>query len=102
MFQNQSKIEMSKENVALWLLAAFLVTVALVSAIGCTDASFSRITAIGNKHRVELWSGGKKVKTWTSTGKVQSEANSDGYYFCDAETGKLVRVTGDLVITVID
>ncbi len=80
-----------------WL---FILTV-LLSCVGCTDAFQSQISAYGSKHHVELWSGGQKVREWTSTGKVLSEENSDGYYFCDQETGELVRVTGDLVITPI-
>ena len=72
---------------------------ALCFFTGCTDAYISQVQSIGSPHRVELWSGGQMVREWTSTGKVLSETNSDGYYFCDKETGKLVRVTGDLVIT---
>jgi len=37
--------------------------------------------------------------TWISLGKVLSEANSDGYYFYDKGTGKLIEVTGRLIIT---
>lgn len=74
----------------------------LLASIGCTDAWQSQISSYGSKHRIELWSGGTKVQEWTSTGKVVSEENSDGYYFCDSETNKLVRVTGDLVITPIE
>jgi hypothetical protein len=37
--------------------------------------------------------------TWISSGKVQSEENSDGYYFNDKKTGKLIEVTGRMVIT---
>ena len=69
---------------------------------GCTDAFQAGVQSFGSKHRIELWSGGQKVHEWTSTGKVLSEENSDGYYFCDKETNKLVRVTGDLVITPIE
>lgn len=76
-----------------------LTIILLVCCLGCTDADRSRMGAIGSKHHVELWSGGQKVKEWTSTGKVLSEDSSDGYYFRDAKTQQLVRVTGDLVIT---
>lgn len=79
-----------------------LVLLMLVALGGCTDASRSQFFSYGSPHSVELWSGGQKVREWKSTGKVLSEENSDGYYFCDAETGKLVRVTGDLVITPIE
>ena len=32
-------------------------------------------------------------------GKVQSEANSDGYFFKDKASEKLMKVSGDCVIT---
>lgn len=42
---------------------------------------------------------GSVARTWISSGKVSSESNSDGYYFSDKKTGKLIEVTGRLVIT---
>jgi outer membrane lipoprotein-sorting protein len=74
----------------------------LLTSIGCTSAERADLFSYGNKHHIELWSGGQKVHTWVSTGKVLNEKDSDGYFFMDNETGKLVRVTGDLVITVAD
>jgi hypothetical protein len=84
-----------------YLKFALLLSVVFVAA-GCTDAFWASAQALGAKHRVELWSGGQLVHEWTSTGKVLNERESDGYYFCDEKTKRLVRVTGDLVITVID
>lgn len=81
----------------------FLSTAILaLSFTGCTDAFRSQLTSYNAQHHIELWSGGKKVKEWTSTGKVKSEESSDGYYFKDSESQELVRVTGDLVITPIE
>lgn len=79
-----------------------ILIVAVTFLAGCTDAHWSQLGAYGSKHHVELWSGGKMVKEWTSTGKVLTEDSSDGYYFRDHDTGRLVRVTGDLVITAIE
>lgn len=67
--------------------------------VGCTDASVARFEAYNEKHKIELYSGGELVKEWTSTGKVHAEEQSDGYFFMDEKTKKLVRVSGDLVIT---
>lgn len=83
------------------LSLAFILGCLLASLVGCTDAGQARFFALGQKHRVELYSGGQLVRSWTSTGKVFSEENSDGYYFMDQDTGVLVRVTGDLVVTPI-
>jgi len=77
------------------------VLVMMFAFIGCSDATKSQWSSLGQEHKIELWSGGKKVQEWTSTGKVMSESNSDGYFFCDKTTKKLVRVTGDLVITAL-
>jgi hypothetical protein len=80
----------------------FVLCLILFVGAGCTDAYRSQFDAYGAKHRVEFWSGGQKVHEWISTGKVLSERESDGYFFMDSETKKLVRITGDLVITPIE
>lgn len=67
----------------------------------CRDSTLAQYSALGEKQSVEMYSGGKLVRTWVSSGKVATEKNSDGYYFEDTKTGKLVRVSGDIVITSI-
>lgn len=76
-----------------------VLSLAVLGLASCTDASRSQIGGYGDKHLVELYSGGKLVRTWTSTGKVQSTENSDGYYFRDEKCGCNVEVSGDIVIT---
>ena len=78
------------------------VLVGIVVIIGlssCTDATVSQFGGLGDKHTVELYSGGKLVRTWVSTGKVVSSEHSDGYYFRDQQCDCNVEVSGDLVIT---
>jgi hypothetical protein len=41
---------------------------------------------------------GKIIKQWESTGNVSNQAQSDGWYFEDSKTHKLIEVTGTLVI----
>ncbi|MEW6381500.1 MAG: hypothetical protein AB1611_18125 [bacterium] len=53
---------------------------------------------IGRPGIVKLYSGGRLVEQWESTGKVISEENSDGWLFVDKKTGKLIRVSGTVVI----
>jgi len=65
----------------------------------CTDATVSQFGGLGDKHTVELYSGGKLVRSWVSTGKVISTERSDGYYFRDQQCDCNVEVSGDLVIT---
>jgi hypothetical protein len=80
------------------LYVALAAGVVFASLAGCTDASRSQIAAYGSSFRVTLYSGGEAVRTWKSTGKVLTEEQSDGWYFTDAVTGKLVLVSGDVVV----
>jgi len=74
--------------------------VILVSVSGCTDADREKmLTNWGKEFTIEMYSGGQLVRTWTSSGKVSTEQGSDGYFFKDKATGKLVEVSGDVVIT---
>lgn len=78
-----------------------IAVLGILTMAGCIDADMEQFKSYGSAHSVQLYSGGELVREWTSTGKVMSEKNSDGYYFKDSATGELVRVTGDLVITPI-
>ncbi len=71
------------------------------SLVGCTDATRSRIFNYGTRNRVELFSGGQKIREWHTTGKIASEEHSDGYYFRAEETGGLVTVSGNVVVTAL-
>lgn len=79
-----------------------LITAVCMLAIGCTDAEKAKFYGLGNRFKITLYSGGKPVREWESTGKVSSEEKSDGYYFMDQATGKVVEVCGDVVIERID
>ncbi len=68
---------------------------------GCSDADKSGFQAWSKKHKVELYSGGKLIGTWTTTGKIETESGN-GYYFEDFQTHKIVQITGDVIITVND
>ena len=77
-----------------------LVAVLALSLNSCTDAEMSKIGGYGDKFQIEVINcDGSVSRTYISTGKVLSEANSDGYFFTDSKTGKLVEITGRLIIT---
>jgi hypothetical protein len=81
-------------------LALIFVIAALA---GCTDADRAQLGAFGNKFEITLYSAsGSVIKQWRSNGKVQTEDHSDGWYFMDATTGKLVRVSGTVVVDPLD
>lgn len=78
-------------------LVYLLLIVGLCSA-GCTDAQRSRITSYGSSAKIQCYSGGKLIYDGTSTGKVVSEENSDGYYFREKDTNRLLEVSGNCIL----
>jgi hypothetical protein len=70
--------------------------------LGCKDSMRASISALGNDHLIQQYSGGKLINTWTSSGKPSNSEHSDGYYFKAKETGQLIEVSGDIVITTLD
>ena len=75
------------------LLAIFLLG-------SCTDAEKAKWGGLADQFKVEMINcDGSVAREWISTGKVHSEVDSDGYYFKDSKTGKLIEVTGRIVIT---
>ena len=91
------------DNKKAWALIAAVssgvITLAAVGPMACTDAGWGKLEALGDPAHVECWSGGQLIYRGRSTGKVSSEANSDGYYFRDAKTRQPMEVSGNCVIT---
>ena len=73
-----------------------LILVVLLAA--CTDAKMKQISTLGNPGEIECYSGTLIIFKGKSTGKISTEQGSDGWYFEDAETHKLIRVSGACVI----
>ena len=76
-----------------------LVGLLALSTTACTDAKMAKLTALGNTATIECYSGEKLIFSSKSTGKVSSEASSDGYFFKDSHDGKLKEVSGNCIIT---
>lgn len=70
----------------------------LIMLSGCTDAGLKQFTTLGSSGHITCYSGGKVIYDGYSTGKIASEKQSDGWYFEDLKTGKLIRVSGDCLI----
>ena len=69
----------------------------------CTDAKKAKMGGFGSQFQIEMLNcDGSVARTWISSGKVSSEQNSDGYYFMEEGTNKLIEVTGRLIITKIN
>ena len=65
---------------------------------GCTDAQKKQITSLGSAAEVVCYSGGKEIYRGRSTGKSSTEKKSDGWFFEEEGSGKLIRLSGDCVI----
>ena len=90
-------MELKKKGVLNTGVLALFISLVIAS---CTDAERAKLRGLGGKFKVEMINcDGTVARTWISSGKVSSEHNSDGYYFEDEKTGKLIEVTGRLVIT---
>lgn len=75
----------------------FLI-VGCLTLCGCTKAERSQVLGFGKDYAVSVYSGGEKVREFTSSGKVLTEEKSDGWFFTNKETGKLVRISGTVIV----
>lgn len=99
MFVNKrGGLEIWPTVVILILTVSILVGIPVIK-YGFMSSGRAKLSGLGSDHKVEMYSGGKLVREWVSDGKVINESNSDGYFFEDKETGKLIEVSGDVVIT---
>lgn len=81
----------------------FLLITLLVTLVSCRDSGTAQLFALGDDCKIELINAdGSITHSWISSGKVATEESSDGYYFMDRATGKLVRVTGNVIITIAE
>ncbi len=76
-------------------LIALLVLV--ITFASCTDATRAKLGGYGDTYTIKVMSC-DTIITYKSSGKVISENGSDGYYFNDATTGKLIEVSGTVII----
>ena len=86
---------MRKSNFYVVMLFALLTIMATM--LSCTDAEKSKLGGYGDTFTVKVL-GPDTIITYHSTGKVISEDKSDGYYFTNAANGKLVEVSGNIII----
>jgi len=86
---------MKKSNFYVVMLFALLTIMA--SMVSCTDAEQSKLGGYGDTFTIKVL-GPDTIITYHSTGKVISEKQSDGYYFTNRENGKLVEVSGNIII----
>ena len=67
---------------------------------GCTSAERSQFGALGGSQHIKLYAQcGTVIQEWNSDGVVHTESGSDGWFFTDKATGKLVRISGTIIVT---
>lgn len=72
----------------------------LLLFLSCTDAGRAKFGGYGEDFKIEILSSntGEVIRTYYSSGKVNSEANSDGYFFMDSATGELTEISGGIIV----
>ena len=73
------------------------LSVLVITFASCTDATRAKLGGYGDTYTIKVMSCDTTI-TYKSSGKVISEGQSDGYYFNDATTGKLIEVSGTVII----
>jgi hypothetical protein len=76
--------------------------VAGTAVSGCSDATKAAWGNLGEEAKIKVYSGGKLIYEGVTTGKIENESGSDGYYFndkCVPGSNKLVEVSGDVIIS---
>lgn len=91
-------MNMKLEQFALACIAFSLLVGSIILAPACTSGEQAAMGAWGRPHHIRQFSGGVLIGEWDSVGKI-NETQSDGYYFQDLKTGKLVSVSGTVQIT---
>lgn len=79
-------------------IVAGIIVLACLFEVACTSSERAQFTSFNSAFKVTVWSGGVVIKEYTSRGKVLTESDSDGWYFSDKETGKLIRVSGTVTM----
>ncbi len=70
----------------------------VVLVAGCTDASISAFSALGNEAEITCYSGSQVVFRDTSTGKIMSGDGGNGLFFNSKTTGKYIRAYADCIV----
>jgi hypothetical protein len=75
-----------------------LAVVLLWTTAACNATHRAGFTQAMYNYRVNVYSGGTLVKTYRTQGTPLNEEKSDGFRFVDIDSGKLIRVSGTVII----
>ena len=79
-------------------MTKFGLVVLALGISSCTDAQWSQVTSLGSQGKITCYSGGHVIYDGVSSGKISTEHSSDGWFFREASTGHLIRISGDCVV----
>jgi hypothetical protein len=79
-------------------MGKILLAIMALTALGCSDGEMAKLSAIGKAGEITCFSGGEIIYHGISTGKIGTESESDGWYFQEQGSGKLIRVSGTCII----
>lgn len=74
-----------------------LFAAVLLGMVGCKSSNISQVTSLGSSFHITCYSGTAVILDTLSEGQPSNESYSDGFYFKDKATGKLVEVTGTCI-----
>lgn len=65
---------------------------------GCTDAQFAKTFSLNQSREITCYSGAQIIYHGHTTGRIENEHKSDGYYFQENESKKLVETNAPCII----
>lgn len=71
-----------------------------MTLMGCSDAKKGAFFGMGRSRHIQCYSGGSLIYEGDSSGIIENEKHSDGFYFMDNITRKLVEIQADCLIMV--
>jgi hypothetical protein len=76
----------------------YLLLLATLMLVSCSDATKGSISALGKGRNIKCYSGGVLIYEGKTTGKIENESGSDGYYFTDT-SGQFIEINANCIIT---
>lgn len=74
--------------------------IVLLFLVSCSDALKGSFNALGKGRDIKCYSGGVLIYEGKTTGKIENESNSDGYFFTDTN-GKYIETNSQCVFVAL-
>ena len=78
----------------------YLLLLSSLMLFSCSDAHRASITALGKGRDIKCYSGGVLIYEGKTTGKIENESGSDGYYFTDTK-GEFVEINANCIFKLL-